>query len=304
MTRRAFRKHHAFLLILLSILAFCLPSLAGEGWMMFESLAEASYLQVKEGYQAPFYPGEPLSFPADLNLDINQQGSLEIEVPQDGLYEIWLHYRNTKTSMLPTELTLSINGSSPFYECKRIKLHSRWADESGYAKDRYGNQIAPFPVMQNVVLEAGITDSAGRVADPFLFELQTGKNHLTFAVTEGSVHIKELRLQAPETLAAYAGQPATGSALIILEGEQMAWRNRSSIRGSGEYNASLSPYDSSARLINFLDGCALSLPCHARGDAPVGLTLAAAGGRDRAVLALGLGVERALSGVTGLDTPL
>ena len=57
-------------------------------------------------------------------------------------------------------------------------------------------------------------------------------------------------------------------------------------------------------LINFLDGCALSLPCHARGDAPVGLTLAAAGGRDRAVLALGLGVERALSGVTGLDTPL
>ena len=57
-------------------------------------------------------------------------------------------------------------------------------------------------------------------------------------------------------------------------------------------------------LINFLDGCALSLPCHARGDAPVGLTLAAAGGRDRAVLALGLGVERALSGVTGMDTPL
>ena len=57
-------------------------------------------------------------------------------------------------------------------------------------------------------------------------------------------------------------------------------------------------------LINFLDGCALSLPCHARGEAPAGLTLAAAGGRDRAVLALGLGVERALSGVTGLDTPL
>ena len=57
-------------------------------------------------------------------------------------------------------------------------------------------------------------------------------------------------------------------------------------------------------LINFLDGCALSLPCHARGEAPAGLTLAAAGGRDRAVLALGLGVERTLRGVTGMDTPL
>ncbi len=48
-------------------------------------------------------------------------------------------------------------------------------------------------------------------------------------------------------------------------------------------------------LINFLDGCALSLPCHAADEAPVGLTLAAAGGRDREVLALGLGVEAALS---------
>ena len=47
-------------------------------------------------------------------------------------------------------------------------------------------------------------------------------------------------------------------------------------------------------LINFLDGCALSLPCHAPGTAPVGLTLTAAGGRDRAVLALGMAVEACL----------
>ena len=46
--------------------------------------------------------------------------------------------------------------------------------------------------------------------------------------------------------------------------------------------------------INFLDGCALSLPCHAPGPAPVGLMLAAAGGRDRAVLALGMAMEGCL----------
>jgi aspartyl-tRNA(Asn)/glutamyl-tRNA(Gln) amidotransferase subunit A len=47
-------------------------------------------------------------------------------------------------------------------------------------------------------------------------------------------------------------------------------------------------------LINFLDGCALSLPCHPSGSAPVGLTLAAAGGRDRAILSLGMAVEACL----------
>ncbi len=47
-------------------------------------------------------------------------------------------------------------------------------------------------------------------------------------------------------------------------------------------------------LINFLDGCALSLPCHEPGAAPVGLMLAAAGGQDRALLGLGEAVEQAL----------
>jgi aspartyl-tRNA(Asn)/glutamyl-tRNA(Gln) amidotransferase subunit A len=47
-------------------------------------------------------------------------------------------------------------------------------------------------------------------------------------------------------------------------------------------------------LINFLDGCAVSLPCHAPGSAPVGLMIAAAGGEDRRVLAIGQAAERAL----------
>ncbi|MCK9515626.1 MAG: amidase [Ottowia sp.] len=48
-------------------------------------------------------------------------------------------------------------------------------------------------------------------------------------------------------------------------------------------------------LINFLDGCALSLPCHAPGEAPVGLMLAGLHGQDNQILALGLGVEQALA---------
>lgn len=47
-------------------------------------------------------------------------------------------------------------------------------------------------------------------------------------------------------------------------------------------------------LINFLDGCALSLPCHRPGDAPVGLMVAGVGGADRRILAIGLAIEQAL----------
>ena len=40
-----------------------------------------------------------------------------------------------------------------------------------------------------------------------------------------------------------------------------------------------------AALVNFLDGCAITLPCHAAGSAPVGLSLVAAKNQDRRLLA-------------------
>lgn len=47
-------------------------------------------------------------------------------------------------------------------------------------------------------------------------------------------------------------------------------------------------------LINFLDGCALSIPCHAPGEAPVGLMVAAGAMSDRRILAIGRALEACL----------
>ncbi|MEE4484798.1 amidase [Serratia ficaria] len=49
-------------------------------------------------------------------------------------------------------------------------------------------------------------------------------------------------------------------------------------------------------IINFLDGCALSLPCQRPGAAPIGLMLAGLPMRDEALLGWALAVERCLAG--------
>jgi len=51
-------------------------------------------------------------------------------------------------------------------------------------------------------------------------------------------------------------------------------------------------------VVNFLDGCALTLPCHGQGAAPVGLSVCGAALADRKVLAVGAALERALEPVT------
>ena len=48
-------------------------------------------------------------------------------------------------------------------------------------------------------------------------------------------------------------------------------------------------------LVNFLDGCAATLPCHEPGTAPVGFMVCGTAGRDRHVLAVAAAVERTLA---------
>ncbi|WP_137130871.1 amidase [Rhizobium sp. FY34] len=52
-------------------------------------------------------------------------------------------------------------------------------------------------------------------------------------------------------------------------------------------------------MINFLDGCALSIPCHAPDEAPVGLMVAGANLQDAKILSVGLAVEAALAQAAG-----
>jgi len=46
---------------------------------------------------------------------------------------------------------------------------------------------------------------------------------------------------------------------------------------------------------NFLDRCAVSVPCHRAGDAPVGLMLIGEHGADRRLLAIGDAIEQTVS---------
>ncbi len=47
-------------------------------------------------------------------------------------------------------------------------------------------------------------------------------------------------------------------------------------------------------IVNFLDGCAMSVPCHAPGEAPVGLMIAGARGADRRLIAIARAIEELL----------
>ena len=216
--------------------------------------SDTLYTAVRLGYTMPVYGGDPVTTETDLSLDLGDAGEIVFTVPEDGLYEIWLSYQNTAATTLPTEMNVTLDGTQPFTELQRVKLNSLWVDDGVFPTDRYGNEIATTPYAADIVSEAGMSDSAGRTADPFLFELTVGEHTLSIKVQDGGVDISALTLKAPVEIPAYAGQPAEGTNIKVIEAEQIASRSESSIRGAGEFNARLSPYSTEHRMINFLDG--------------------------------------------------
>ena len=240
------------LVALLLALAMLLPAAANGAAM---SRTEPLYSEAAAGYTLPVYAGEAQETACDVTVMAGEKAQVTVQAPEDGQYEIWLTYQNATESTLATELVLRVDDALPFYELRRVKLNSLWVvEDSQIPVDRYGNEIAPTPSAAKVEQSVGVTDSTGRIDRPFLFELKAGEHVLSLECQDSGAHISSVSLRAPAAVPAYEGQTAAGSAMIVIEGENIASRSKSSIRGAAEFNAVLTPYSTEHRVINHLDG--------------------------------------------------
>ena len=244
----------ALLLALTCLASACAEEAPSTDWMMFASRTEPYYSDAAKAYSLPLYAGEPMQTDVNQTLATGDSADITFSAPEDGQYEIWFTYSTETQSALPSEMTVSIDGAIPFYELRRVKWKSLWQDDGVFPLDRYGNEIAATPTAQRVLQTAGMTDSAGWTDRPFLVELSAGEHTLTLDMQEGAITLASISLRAPEDAPAYAGQPASGNALIVIEGEQIDSRNKSSIRAAGEFDPQLTPYETEHRKMNFLDG--------------------------------------------------
>ena len=231
----------------------CLLSFAAAGEPSAQTV-DTLYTAIAKAYTLPVYAGDDVVTEAALSLPLDASGEVTVVAPEDAQYEIWLSYANTTTSTLPTEMTVTIDGQVLCGEMQRVKMNSIWVDDGVFPMDRYDNEIATTPWQQEGVIEGGICDSTYRTAEPLLFELTAGEHKIGFTVQDGGIDISAVTLKAPVVVPEKAAGDASGDKLIVIEAEQIAARNESAIRGAGEFNARLSPYDNDHRKVNFLDG--------------------------------------------------
>lgn len=236
---------------------------------------EQSYRCVREMYRLPAYSGEVITFPAaevllgDGDIVENAAGStacaihitqkndvtVDLEVPQDGLYGLRLRYYDATENILPVVLAIQVDGAYPFYEMRNQQYLSHWIyEEAEFPLDRYGNQIVPQSQKKHQWEESQLWDVSGLINGELYLELTKGSHTLTFQCSQSEMLLQSISLTpVQEVQYADTGRPS-GNSFYVYEAEAFAWKNDSAIRPAGEYNPDLSPYSSSKSVLNVLDG--------------------------------------------------
>ena len=80
-----------------------------------------------------------------MKLSSGDKVRLKLDVPSDGLYFMNFDYLSYDESILPISLELTVDGASPFYECRNMEFETTWKLNEEPSTDRYGNQVVTVP---------------------------------------------------------------------------------------------------------------------------------------------------------------
>ena len=235
-----------------------------------------NYTTVSSGYSFKEYTGNDIVVPVNgakaesgsvkaasdkygyasdaIDIVVGDEISVDVNVPEDALYVVSFDYLSYDTSILPIELGLKVDGEYPFYESRSLTFETTWVSDGEDSFDRYGNVIVTMPDKLIQWEHKEVMDSSYRYSEPLLIELSKGSHKFTINVNEGSLLLGNITLSKKTVIPEYTkAEDAPGNELITIEAEDFTQRNDSSIHAVGEYDASLSPVQSTTTVLNIVD---------------------------------------------------
>ena len=171
-----------------------------------------------------------------------------IDVAETGLYSLGLSYFPIESNSSRIELSMKIDGKTPYNTASRIVLNKAWVNEKDIFVDSRGNQILPSQIQKGMWMNTLVGDSDGLFAEPLLFYLEKGTHEISFTSERAEFAIEYLKFFNPEKLPSYeeyrSSANGNGSGIIRIEGENALYKSDSSLCPSADNTSYLvSPSD-------------------------------------------------------------
>ncbi|MFP7298883.1 extracellular solute-binding protein [Neobacillus niacini] len=192
----------------------------------------------------------------------NQQSiSYEVNVPEDGLYELSFDYYPLGNEVVPIEGSILVNGEFPFYESRRIVFPVTWKNkQKTFAKDRFGNDIIPEQLTVKNWNSVKAEDASQLQPSPLKYYLKKGKNTIELSNLRGEMLVGKIEVTSLSKSISYIEYLESNknkklvNDLIINEAERNYTKNSSYIRPFASTDASSVPSDPKYLLLNSLGG--------------------------------------------------
>ncbi|WP_431801158.1 extracellular solute-binding protein [Halobacillus andaensis] len=198
----------------------------------------------------------------------NQESlTVEVEVEEEGLYEIGFDYLPQGDLIMPIEGAIQVNGEYPFAESRQIEFPSKWKNETeDFETDRSGNDIIPDQQPIEEWSHVKAEDSTYMYKRPLQFHLEEGQNTITLTNLRGEMLVGNVHITSQTSIPEYEDyvddypDAEEQEDLLTIEAEHPSEKNSSYIRPESTEDPSVHPYDSEHLMLNSLGGDSWSEP--------------------------------------------
>lgn len=199
-----------------------------------------------------------------LYTDTDSSVTWEVNIPEAGVYNVYLEYMTVESRGVAIERSIYINGELPFSDAENITFTRIWTDAYEPKTDNQGNEIRPTQVEIYEWQSAYCKDDMGYVVDPYQFYFEAGTNTITLEGVNEPMVLRKLAVTAIEDSVTYeeyhsqGGSPAVGEGLTYLtklQGEDATKRSESSLYAKyDKASASTQPYSVMNTVLNYTGG--------------------------------------------------
>ena len=190
---------------------------------------------IPDSVSSELVPGTDTSFEGvdDVLYWANQQGSVsyEVNIPQDGRYNLKMSYYALPGTTNDIEFSLLIDGESPYGTAQRITLDKVWVNDGDIGEDAKGNDMRPgqveFPTWQ---MDKPIADVDGLYNEPLQFFMTEGKHVLTLDSDKAQFVLGDIKVYNYKEPKEYDSPSANDVSqlkgqMITLEGETANYKS-------------------------------------------------------------------------------
>ncbi len=178
---------------------------------------------------------------------------------EEGLYAFAIDYYEIENDIEPAQISILINGESPFYESQTLVLPSTWAlSTNEFSNDRYGNEILPSSDKVHAWKTHQVNDYRGMHEGLFYFHLNDG-DEITISYVNQNVLIGNIHYTIAQDVPSYEAYLNAHANQDMAQGEiitaarEMYTRNETSIRLRTEQDPSNLYYETTTLKLNVID---------------------------------------------------